>query len=93
MSTVDFAEVSRTAHQLALDHGHSAHLYAAKLSREAGAAGRQDDAEFWGALARAMLAREGVYDCRESVSFVTARRSISSLARWRTEETTENGIH
>ena len=29
MSTVDFAEVSRTAHQLALDHGHSAHLYAA----------------------------------------------------------------
>jgi hypothetical protein len=46
MSTVDFAEVSRTAHQLALDHGHGAHLYAAKLSREAGAAGRQDEQSF-----------------------------------------------
>jgi hypothetical protein len=46
MSTVDFAEVSRTAHQLALDHGHGARLYAAKLSREAGAAGRQDEQSF-----------------------------------------------
>jgi hypothetical protein len=47
MGTADFAEVSRTAHQLALDHGHGAHLYAAELSREAGAAaGRQDEAEF-----------------------------------------------
>jgi len=57
MSTVDFAEVSRTAHQLALDHSHSAHLYAAKLSREAGAAGRQDEAEFWKAVSAALTPR------------------------------------
>jgi hypothetical protein len=57
MSTVDFAEVSRTAHQLALDHGHSAHLHAAKLSREAGAAGRQDEAEFWKAVSAALTPR------------------------------------
>ena len=42
MSTVDFAEVSRTALQLALDHGHGAYLYAANVSREASAAGRQN---------------------------------------------------
>jgi hypothetical protein len=57
MSTVDFAEVSRTAHQLALDHGLSAYLYAAKLFREASAAGRQDEAEFWKAVSAALSPR------------------------------------
>ena len=57
MSTVDFAEISRTAHQLALDHGHRAYLYAAKLSREASAAGRQDEAAFWKAVSAALTPR------------------------------------
>jgi ribosomal protein L18E len=57
MSTVDFAEVSRTAHQLALDHGHSAYLYAANLSRELSAAGRQNEAEFWKAVSAALTPR------------------------------------
>jgi hypothetical protein len=58
MSTVDFAEVLRTAHQLALDHGHGAYLYAAKLAREASAAGRQDEAEFWKRVSAALTPRD-----------------------------------
>jgi hypothetical protein len=50
MSAVDYVEVSRTAYQLALDHGLNAHLYADKLAREANAAGKPDEAEFWKAV-------------------------------------------
>jgi hypothetical protein len=57
MSTVDFAEVSRTAHQLTLDHGHGAYLHAAKLAGEASAAGRQDEAAFWKAVTAALTPR------------------------------------
>ena len=57
MSTVDHAEVFRTAHQLAADHGHSAHLYATKLSSEAEAAGKPDEAAFWKAVSAALTPR------------------------------------
>jgi hypothetical protein len=57
MSAVDYVEVSRTAHQLALDHGHNAYLYAAKLSREADAEGKQDEADFWKAVSAALTPR------------------------------------
>jgi hypothetical protein len=58
MSTVDFVEVSRTAHKLALDHGHNAYLYAAKLAREANAERKQDEAEFWKAVSAALTPRQ-----------------------------------
>ncbi len=57
MSAVDYVEVSRTAHQLAADHGHNAHLYAARLSREAEAAGKSDEAAFWKAVSAALRPR------------------------------------
>jgi hypothetical protein len=57
MSRVDYAEVSRTAHQLALDHGHSAYQYAAKLAREADLEGKTDEAEFWKAVSAALTPR------------------------------------
>jgi hypothetical protein len=57
MSAVDYVKVSRTAHQLALDHGHNAYLYAAKLAREANAAGKTDEAEFWKAVSAALAPR------------------------------------
>ena len=57
VSTVDFTEVSRTAHQLALDPGFGAYLYAAKLSHEARAEGRQDEAEFWKAVSVSLTPR------------------------------------
>jgi len=47
MSAPDYVEVSRTAHQLAADHGHNAYPYAARLAREADADGKPDEAEFW----------------------------------------------
>jgi hypothetical protein len=57
MSAVDYAEVSRTAHQLAADHGHNAYLYAARLSREADAEGKPDEADFWKAVFVALTPR------------------------------------
>jgi hypothetical protein len=57
MDTVDYVEVGRTAHQLRQDHGHHAHLYAAKLSREAQAEGKTAEAEFWKAVSAALTPR------------------------------------
>ena len=50
MSAVDYVEVARTAHQLAIDHGQNAYLRADKLAREAEATGNRDDAAFWKAV-------------------------------------------
>jgi len=58
MSMIDYVEVSRTAHQLALDHGHNAYLYAAKLAREANAEGKTDEAEFWSRVSAALTPRK-----------------------------------
>jgi hypothetical protein len=57
MSEVDYVEVSRTAHQLALDHGHNAYLHAAKLAREANVEGKTNEAEFWKAVSAALTPR------------------------------------
>jgi hypothetical protein len=50
MASVDFIEVGRTAHELALRHGWIAHEYAAKLAAEALAAGKGQEYEFWRAV-------------------------------------------
>jgi hypothetical protein len=57
MSTVDYVEVARTAHQLSADHGRSAHLYAAKLAQKAEAEGKLDKAAFWKAVSAALTPR------------------------------------
>jgi len=57
MSTVDYIEVGRTAHQLFADHGPSAYVYAAKLAREAEAEGKLDEAAFWKAVSAALTPR------------------------------------
>jgi hypothetical protein len=55
---VDWVEVERAAHQLSLDHGIRAHLYAARLANEARAKQEPDDAEFWNAIAMTLTPRE-----------------------------------
>ena len=57
MIAVDYVEVSRTAHQLAADHGRSAYLYADKLAGESEAAGKLDEAAFWKAVSAALVPR------------------------------------
>ena len=57
MSAVDYVEVSRTAHQLALDHGHNAYQRAAKFASEASLNGKFDEAEFWKAVSAALRPR------------------------------------
>jgi len=47
MSGVDYVQVSRTAHQLAADHGPTAYEHAARSFQEAEAAGKLDEAAFW----------------------------------------------
>lgn len=59
MSAPDYVEVFRMAHQLAADHGRNAYLYAARLSREASAEGKPDEAEFWKAVSSALTPRSG----------------------------------
>jgi hypothetical protein len=55
---VDWVEVERAAHQLSLDHGIRAYLYAARLANEAHAKQEPDDAEFWNAVAMTLTPRE-----------------------------------
>jgi hypothetical protein len=57
VTEIDYIEVSRTAHQLAADHGHGAHVYAAKLAKEAAAEGKTLEAEFWQAVCEALRPR------------------------------------
>lgn len=47
----------RTAHQLAADYGPNAHVHAARLSQEAEAARKLDEAAFWKAVAVALRPR------------------------------------
>lgn len=57
MSGVDYVEVSRRAHQLATDHGRNAYGHATRLSHEAEATGKLDEAAFWKAVAAALRPR------------------------------------
>jgi len=57
MSEVNYVDVFRAAHQLALDHGHNAYLHAAKLAREANVEGKTNEAEFWNAVSAALTPR------------------------------------
>jgi hypothetical protein len=56
-SAVDYVEVGRTSHQLTVDHGRSAYLYADKLMLEATAGGKVDEAAFWKAVSAAPTPR------------------------------------
>ena len=56
---VDYTEVGRTAYQLGEDHGgHNAYLYATRISKEAEAEGKPDDAAFWKAVADSLKRRD-----------------------------------
>jgi len=55
--SIDWIEVSRTAHQVELDHGRNGHLYAEGLSCKAKEEGRLEECEFWEAVAAALRPR------------------------------------
>jgi hypothetical protein len=55
---VDYTEVGRTAYQLGKDHGPNACPYATRLSKEAEAKGKPDEAAFWKAAAESLKLRE-----------------------------------
>ncbi len=54
---IDWVEVSRVAHQLGLDHGFRAHVYAEKLAKDAERALQAEDAQFWTAVAAQLRPR------------------------------------
>jgi hypothetical protein len=64
---VDYVEVSRVSHQLALDHGRSAHLYAARLAEKSRKEEGEEEAAFWQAVAGALELRSLPSDPREDI--------------------------
>ena len=50
LSTVDYVEVEREAHQLSLSHGPTAHLYAMRLAETAEENGDVAGGQFWRAV-------------------------------------------
>lgn len=55
---VDWIEVNRAAHQLQLDHGQRAYVYATKLAIEAEQEKKKtEDAEFWNAVSASLAPR------------------------------------
>lgn len=54
---VDWIEVNRAAHQLQLDHGQRAYVYATKLAIEAEQEEKTEDAEFWNAVSASLAPR------------------------------------
>lgn len=58
-TAVDWTEVSREAHELALRHGPTAHVFALKLADQAQAAGDFDAARFWRAVSQSIATRTG----------------------------------
>lgn len=56
---VDWIEVSREAHELALRHGRTAHIDAARLAEKAQSAGDVKTAQFWRAVSRSLTSRLG----------------------------------
>ena len=57
MDIIDSVEVGRVAHQLTLDHGRTAYLYAERLGREFEAEGKAAEAAFWRAVWASMRPR------------------------------------
>ena len=55
--SIDWVEVSRTAHQVELDHGRIGYLYAERLSLEAMNDSCQKEAGFWAEVAAALRPR------------------------------------
>lgn len=55
--TINWIAVGREAHQLELDHGPRAHLYAADRAMEAHEESLLEDEEFWNAVAASLLPR------------------------------------
>jgi hypothetical protein len=56
---VDWIVVSREAHELALRHGRTAHIDAARLADKAESAGDVKAARFWRAVSRSLMSRLG----------------------------------
>jgi hypothetical protein len=56
-ATVDYVEVGRESHELALRHGQDAHRYALRLSEQAKDAGDAGAAAFWFAVTRTLEPR------------------------------------
>jgi hypothetical protein len=57
MTTEARVEVGRVAYQLQVDHGHNAHVYAAKLALKARQEGDAEMAQFWQAVSDALKPR------------------------------------
>lgn len=58
-TAVDWTAVSREAHELALRHGPTAHVFALKLADQAQAAGDFNAARFWRAVSQSIATRTG----------------------------------
>jgi hypothetical protein len=56
-ANVDWIEVSREGHELALRHGRMAYVFAASLADEAGSAGDFKAVRFWRAVAKSLAPR------------------------------------
>jgi hypothetical protein len=54
---IDWVEVSRVSHQLSLDHGQRAYLYAEGLAKEASQNENDEIAAFWKAVSAALAPR------------------------------------
>jgi hypothetical protein len=55
---VDYIEVDHVAHQLTLDHGRTAYVYADKVAAKAKRDGKLEEAEFWEAVCAAIRPRD-----------------------------------
>ncbi|WP_218001757.1 hypothetical protein [Paraburkholderia acidipaludis] len=58
-AAVDWIKVSREAHEIAMRHGRTAHIYAAMLAEKAQSAGDIKTAQFWQAVSRSLTSRLG----------------------------------
>ncbi|WP_152601665.1 MULTISPECIES: hypothetical protein [Burkholderia] len=56
-ATLDWVEVSREAHELALRHGRAAHIFAAGLADKAESTDDFKAAQFWRAVSRSLAPR------------------------------------
>jgi hypothetical protein len=56
--TVDWIKVGRVGHQVEIDHGRNGYLYAERLATKAREEFRNDDADFWSAVAASLRPRD-----------------------------------
>ena len=56
-NSIDWVEVGRVGHQLQLDHGRNAYVYAGKLAEQAAKGDDERDSEFWRAVSSSLAPR------------------------------------